>query len=48
MFAVIGRARKALRKAGQPDKADEFFNRAMKAASYDEVVQLAMTYCEVQ
>jgi len=47
VFAVIGRVRRALREAGQEDKAKEFSDRAMAAHSYDEVLGMVFEYCEV-
>ena len=48
VFAVIGAVCKALRRAGQPDKAEEFSKRAMKSGSYDAVLQLCFEYVEVE
>jgi hypothetical protein len=47
VFSIIGRVSKALKKAGQEDKAKEFTDKAFNAGSYDEVLRLAMTYCDV-
>jgi len=47
VFSIIGRVSKALKRAKQPDKATEFKNKAFNAGSYDEVLQLAMKYCDV-
>ena len=47
VFSIIGRISGALKKAGQADKAKEFTDKAFAAGSYDEVLQLAMTYCDV-
>jgi hypothetical protein len=47
VFSIIGRVSGALKKAGQADKAKEFSTKAMHSGSYDEVLQLAMTYCDV-
>jgi hypothetical protein len=47
VFSIIGRCSKALNQAGQEDKAKEFSGKAMKAADYDEVLRIAMTYCDV-
>ncbi len=47
VFSIIGRISGALTKAGQADKAKEFTDKAFAAGSYDEVLQLAMTYCDV-
>jgi len=48
VFAIIGRVSKALRKAGMSDKANEFWERAMNSASYDEVLMLVGEYVEVE
>lgn len=47
VFNVIGRVSKALEGAGDAEKADEFRTKAFSVESYDEVLQLAMQYCEV-
>jgi hypothetical protein len=47
VFSIIGRCPKALKRAGQADKAGEFSTKAMSASSYDEVLRLAMEYCDV-
>lgn len=47
VFNVIGRVRRALRDAGQDDDAREFVERAFRCGSYDEVLQLVLTYVEV-
>ena len=44
VFAVIGRVREALRGAGQADRALELTDRAFRAGSYDEVLQLCFEY----
>lgn len=48
VFAVIGNVSKALKKAGMPEKAKEFENRAFNSGSYDEVLQLCFEYVEVE
>ncbi len=48
VFNVIGRVARALNLAGQEDKAQKFQQRAFSARSYDEVLQLAMEYAEVE
>ncbi len=48
VFNVIGRVAQALNQAGLRDKAQEFQRRAFSARSYDEVLQLAMEYAEVE
>ena len=47
VFAIIGKVHRALKRAGQTDKATEFINRATSAKSYDEVLQLVFEYVEV-
>lgn len=47
VFSIIARVGKALRKSDQPEKEKEFRDKAFKAESYDEVLQLAMKYCDV-
>lgn len=47
VFAIIGRVRAALRRAGLRDKMEEFTKRAQAAKSYDEVLQLCFEYVEV-
>ncbi len=48
VFAVIGAVCKALRRAGQPDKAQEFRDKAHASGSYDAVLQLCFEYVEVE
>lgn len=47
VFIIISRVSGALKKDGQTDKAKEFTDKAFSAGSYDEVLQLAMEYCDV-
>lgn len=48
VFNVIGRVRRALRDAGQGERAREFVERAFRCGSYDEVLQLVLEYVEVR
>lgn len=48
VFSIIGRVSKALKNAGQPEKADEFRKKAMTSESYDAVLRLCMDYVEVE
>jgi len=48
VFSIIGRVSRALKKAGQADKAEEFTDKAFDAGSYDEVLRLCMDYCDVR
>lgn len=47
VFAIIGACAKVL---GKHDRAtaEKFRSSALNAKSYDEVLQLAMEYCEVE
>ena len=46
-FSIIGMCSRALKNANQSDKSTEFINKAFAAGSYDEVLRLAMEYCDV-
>lgn len=48
VFAIMGRVSKALKRAGQPEKAKEFVDKARKSESYDAVLRLCMEYVEVE
>ena len=48
VFSIIGRVSKALKRAGQPDKAKEFSERAFASKSYNAVLQLCFDYVEVE
>jgi len=48
VFAIIGKVRRTLREAGQPDRASAFVEQAFQSQSYDEVLQLCLEYVEVQ
>jgi hypothetical protein len=48
VFGVIGRVRRALKNAGQAERATEFVQRAFAAKSYDEVLCLVMEYVDVR
>ena len=48
VFNIIGLCRRALRREVSEERANEFATKAFNAGSYDEVLQLAMKYCEVQ
>jgi len=47
IFAIIGKVSKTLKRAGQPEKATEFYNKAMQSDSYDAVLQLCFQYVDV-
>lgn len=46
IFAVIGRCARALKQAGQPDKAKEMTEAAFKARSYHEALGVCMQYVD--
>lgn len=48
VFSIIGRVSRALKQAGQSDKAKEFQEKAFKMGSYDSVLQLVFEYVDVQ
>lgn len=48
VFNIIALVRRALRKAGQTEAAEEFMQRAFACQSYDEVLALVVAYVEVQ
>lgn len=48
VFSIIGAVSKTLKRAGQPEKAKEFQNKAFSSGSYDAVLQLCMEYVEVE
>ena len=47
VFFIIGRVSKTLKRAGLPEQATEFCDKATKARSYDEVLQLCFRYVDV-
>lgn len=46
VFVIIGRVRDALRRDGQPERAEEWVQAAKACRSYDEVLQLTFSYVE--
>jgi len=48
VFNIIGCVSRTLKQAGLKDKAEEFTKKAFSSHSYDEVLQLAMMYIEVE
>ena len=46
-FSIIARCGKALRQSAHPEQEKEFTEKSFAASSYDEVLQLAMRYCDV-
>ncbi|AWI06722.1 hypothetical protein [Clostridium drakei] len=48
IFNLIGIASRALKRAGQADKAKEMSEKIMKCGSYDEALQIIMNYVGVE
>jgi len=48
VFNIIGLVSKCLKRSGLRDESNEFIRKAFACQSYDEVLQLAMTYAEVE
>ncbi len=46
VFSIIGHVQRALRDAGQAERASEFGRRAFAARSYDEVLALTFEFVE--
>ena len=46
-FAVLGKVKGALKRAGHPELADEFFKEAT-AGDYDHLLQTCFKYVDVQ
>ncbi len=47
VFALAGKVRRALKEAGQPEKADEFWEKLQQCRSYDDALVLMMEYVDV-
>lgn len=48
VFSIIGRVSKVLKRAGMPDKAEEFRKKAFSSDSYNDVLNLVGEYCEIE
>jgi len=46
IFALMGRAAKALRRAGMKVEATEMSGKVMESGSYDEALQIIMQYVD--
>lgn len=46
--SIIGRVMRALKKAGQKDRAIEFRDKARACPSYDAVIQLCFDFVDVE
>ena len=47
VFVLAGKVTRALKDAGQHDKAHEFTNKLFQTKSYDEALQLMHEYVDV-
>ena len=47
VFALAGRVGSCLKRAGQPGKAKEFYDRLPKCHSYEEALELIGEYVDV-
>lgn len=48
VYNLIGICSKALKKAGQADKAKEMTNKIFNCGSYDLALAIMMEYCDVE
>lgn len=48
IFFIVGCCRRALKRVGQPDLADEMSEKVTKAGSYDEALQIVMRYVDAE
>jgi len=46
-FAILGKVEKALKRAGYPELAEEYFQKAT-AGDYDHLLRTTMEYVEVE
>lgn len=46
-FAILGKVQRALKRAGQPDLADEYMRVATRG-DYDHLIATTMKYVEVE
>lgn len=48
VFNLIAICSRALKKAGQADKAKEMQDKIFSCGSYDEALSITMEYCEIE
>ncbi len=48
VFALAGRVGSALKKAGQSEKAEEFYEKLPKCGSYSDALALMCEYVDVR
>jgi len=48
IFSIVGRCRRALKLAGQSKQADEMSKKVTAVKSYDEALQIVMSYVDTR
>ena len=48
IFSIVGRCRRALKRAGRQDLADEMSEKVKKSGSYDKALQIVMDYVDAE
>lgn len=48
IFAILGRASRALKQAGMADQTKEMFSRVTSCGSYDEALNIISEYVETE
>ena len=47
-YFILGRASNLLKQAGQPDQAQEMWDRVLDSKSYDEALSIVSEYVETE
>lgn len=47
IFSVMGAVSKALKRAGQKDKIEEFQSAVTKSASYEDALDVCLSYVDI-
>ena len=48
IFAILGRAGRALRQAGMADESKEMFDRVTQSGSYEEALRIVSEYVQTE
>ena len=48
IYFILGRASNLLKQAGQPDQAQEMWDRVLDSKSYDEALSIVSEYVETE
>ena len=48
IFAILGRAGRALRQAGQPEQAKEMYDRVTSCGDYNKALNIISEYVETE